>query len=286
MRARSAVSVFVIAASSVACRGSSDAITIVASMYPLAWAARSVGGPHVEVTDLTPHGAEAHDTTLTAAQRADLQTSDVVVYLGDIGFQPDVERAVGDAEGTVVDVSRGLESDLTADPHVWLDPVAMTRIVDEIRAALVDADGAGSAAFDARARAADRALDDLDRSYREALVDCDFTTFVATHEAFGYLADRYGLEQIGILGLVPETEPTAEQVQAVEEAIDTGEAAPALFFEDTPEGADIADAIASDAGVPAFPLGTLEADPGSGDYVSVMRANLRSLTEGLGCATA
>src|SRR5437867_9725510 len=104
-------------------------VEVVASIYPLAWAAVRVGGSRVSVEDLTPPGVEAHDTTLTAGQRADIQTADVVVYLGQIGLQPDVEHAVKDARGKVVDVTAGLNigapSGQTLDPHIWLDPVHM-----------------------------------------------------------------------------------------------------------------------------------------------------------------
>lgn len=259
---------------------------MVASLYPLAWAAASVGGPDAAVTDLTPPGAEAHDTTLTAAQRAELQTADVVLYLGDIGLQPDVERAIDEADGEVVDMSTAVDTDLAADPHVWLDPVAMRQVVEMTRAALVDADRRHGDAYGERARETIAALDRLDAAYRERLGDCEFHTFVATHEAFGYLAARYGLEQLGIQGLVPESEPTAERIQAVIETIEGAHAAPVVFFENTEEGRTIADSIAVSAGVPTLPLGTLESEPSAGDYLGVMRQNLANLAEGLRCGTA
>ncbi|HVH53011.1 MAG TPA: metal ABC transporter substrate-binding protein, partial [Actinomycetota bacterium] len=111
-----------------ACSGSSSGgrVKVVAAIYPLAWAAERVGGSRVSVEDLTPPGVEAHDTTLTAGQRADIQTAEVVVYLGQIALQPDVEDAVNDARGRVVDLTSGLNirapSGQALDPHVWLDP--------------------------------------------------------------------------------------------------------------------------------------------------------------------
>lgn len=284
MRLTSLASAIAVASALIACTpNGSEGISVVASMYPLAWAAASVGGPDVVVTDLTPPGSEAHDATLTAAQRAELQTADVVLYLGRVGFQPDVERAVPEATGAVVDVSSAVRDDLGRDPHIWLDLTAMRDVVEMTRAALVEADAGSASAYDDRARTVTARLGDLEAAYRNGLSACDFTSFVVTHEAFGYLARRYGLRQIGIQGLVPDSEPTAEQIQAVAGAIGDGDAAPAVFFEDTPEGRTIAESVASDAGVPTLPLGTLEADPGVGDYLDVMRANLDSLSEGLRC---
>jgi zinc transport system substrate-binding protein len=276
--------------STAACTSDSSGgrVKVVASMYPLAWAVQRVGGDHVEVEDLTPPGVEAHDTTLTAVQRADIQTADVVVYLGQIGLQPDVERAVEDARGRVVDVTAGLRipgslAGPRFDPHVWLDPVYMEGAVRLIAGALKAADTSGAAGFAAREASTLRDLQGLDTSFRTRLAKCAYTTFVATHEAFGYLAGRYGLDQLGIEGITPESEPSAARIQQAAQAIDQGRAAPAVFYEGTDAGRRIGESVAADVGVPALPLGTLESAPTSGDYLSVMRANLASLERGLQC---
>lgn len=269
-------------------------VSAVAALYPLAWVVREVGGPSVEVTDLTPPGAEAHDATLTAGQLADLQTADVVVYLGDLGFQPDVERAIDEATGgEVVDVGTSSSSlrpgggDLRYDPHVWLDPVRMQAVVARVADALAEADPEHASAYRHNADDVIARLGRLDAEYRNALTDCRFSTFVVTHEAFGYLAARYGLEQAGIQGIAPESEPSASRIQSVVEAIRNGDAAPAVFYEDTDEGRRIAESVSADAGVPSFALGTLESDPGAGTtYEDVMGGNLASLRKGLQCATA
>src|SRR5205823_11943048 len=71
--------------------------TVVAAFYPLAYAAEQIGGPSVDVTNLTPSGAEPHDVELTAREVADLQKADFVLYLSH-GFQPAVEEAVRRSE--------------------------------------------------------------------------------------------------------------------------------------------------------------------------------------------
>ncbi len=264
-------------------------VRVVASFYPLAWAAERVGGSRVSVEDLTPPGVDAHDTSLSARQRADLETADLVLVLGDFGFQPEVERAASDASGVVVEVGRGLaltpsgEANLEFDPHVWLDPVLMEGIVREVAGGLVRADPAGRSGYRRREAATLRDLTALDGAYRTGLAACRFRTLVTTHEAFGYLAARYGLTQLGIEGLTPESEPAAARIQAAVDAIRSGAAAPAVFFESTAEGRRVGESVAADIGVPALPLGTLESVPTSGDYLSVMRANLSSLQEGLQC---
>ncbi len=285
------VALVAVAWTAVACgRGGSDrGVRVVASFYPLAWVAQQVGGARVQVEDLTPPGVEAHDTTLSASQRADLQTAQVVIILGRFGFQPDVERAVADARGRVVAVARGLrltpssEQDLQFDPHVWLDPVLMERVVREVAGALEAVDPAGGDGYRRRSAATLAGLAGLDSSYRGGLASCAFTTFVTTHEAFGYLATEYGLHQLGLEGLTPESEPSASRIQAATLAVRAGRAAPAVFYEATDEGRRVGHSVAGDIGVPALPLGTLESDPAPQDYVTVMRANLSDLEEGLRC---
>jgi len=44
---------------------------------------------------------------------------------------------------------------------------------------------------------------------------CAVDTLVSSHDAFGYLADRYGLEVVGITGLSPSSEPSADQLAEI-----------------------------------------------------------------------
>src|SRR5436190_9255825 len=113
--------------------------SVVAAFYPLAFAAKRIGGDTIAVDDLTPSGAEPHDLELAPRSVADIQRADVVLYLSH-GFQPAVSDAVKEANGDVVDVlaslplhsAEGQEQGLTADPHVWLDPRLYARIVERI----------------------------------------------------------------------------------------------------------------------------------------------------------
>ena len=292
MRVRSRVVVgFVVASVALwpACTGESSEgrVNVVAAIYPLAWAAQQVGGDRVSVEDLTPPGVEAHDATLSAAQRAGLQTADVVVYLGRIDFQPDVERAVDDAGGRVIDVTAefgiGPRAGETFDPHLWLDSADIAEVVRLVGDALVATDPSGADGYAEREEATLGALEELDASFRDGLSGCAFTTFVVTHEAFGYLARAYGLRQLGIEGLTPESEPSAARIQAAAQAIDQGQAAPVVFYEETDAGRRVGQSVAEGVGVPALPLNTLESDPAPQDYISAMEENLTNLREGLRC---
>jgi zinc transport system substrate-binding protein len=257
--------------------------TVVASFYPLAYAAERVGGSEFEVVDLTPPGTEAHDVELSLEARAAIEEADLVLYMGDIGFQPQVEDAVDDSSGDVVNVTAALGGspgvDPATDPHVWLDPSIygdLVRVIGEYMTPPDSDASSGGAALGAE-------LQDLDARFEQALSDCRFGTAIVSHEAFGYLASRFGFEQFGLAGLTPEGEPTAGRLAEAERLLQEGEAG-AVFYEAGDEAQRIAESVASDAGIPALPLSTLESEPPEGDYLSVMEDNLESLREGLGCA--
>lgn len=267
-----------------------DERSVVASFYAVAFAAERVAGPRAVVTDLTPPGGEAHDVELSFEQRAAIEDADVVLYLGEIGFQPQVEESVRDASGTVVSLTEGIElleghaheEEPALDAHLWLDPVLFQDLIERTEEGLTEADPEGGQDYQNRAQALRDDVAELDRRYEQGLQGCETTEMIVSHEAFGYMARRYGLEQHGIAGLEPEGEPTAAALQDAADLL-RSEGALAVFYEASAEAERIARSVAADAGVAALPLHTLESRPASGDYLSVMEDNLESLREGLGC---
>lgn len=266
-------------------------LTVVASFFPLADAARHVGGDAVEVTNLTPPGVEPHDLELAPDDLEALQAADVVVFIGG-GFQPAVEDAVADAEGVIVDVLQGIETapappdeaeeGLTVDPHVWLDPELFALAVDEIAAGLSMADPGGGDAFVGNAASYAERLSELDGEFESALSGCDQQLLVTNHAAFGYLAAAYGLTQEAISGLEPESEPGPDRLAELTALVEA-EGVTTIFTEElvSPE---VAQTLADEAGVDTAVLNTLEGAPeDGGDYVSAMRINLETLRGALGC---
>jgi zinc transport system substrate-binding protein len=155
-------------------------------------------------------------------------------------------------------------------------------MVDRVADGLAAADPNAAAGYRDRAAALQGELEAIDQRFRADLEGCDTRSLVVSHEAFGYLAEAYGLEQLGLTGLAPEAEPTVERLGAAGAALADARAT-AVFFEAGDEARRIAESVAADFGVPALPLGTLESEPASGDYLSVMDDNLASLRRGLGC---
>jgi zinc transport system substrate-binding protein len=281
-----------------------DALTVVASFYPLAEAARQVGGDAVDVVELTPPGVEPHDLELAPDDIEAIATADVVVYIGG-GFQPAVEDAMGEATGVVVDASAGLATlpppeeeenaedgeseeheELAADPHVWLDPIRYATMVRSVAGALGQADADSSTTYADAARSFEAELEDLDAAFREGLAECDSHLLVVNHAAFGYLAEAYGLEQEAISGITPEAEPDPRRLAELRElVIDQG--VTTIFVESLVSPA-VGETLADEAGVGTAVLNPLEGltteqiDAGE-DYLSGMGTNLETLRDGLGC---
>ena len=255
--------------------------TIVTAFYPLAYAAEQVAGTGVTVESLTPPGAEPHDIELSARSVGRLRDASLVVYVGD-GFQPAVERAVASRARRSLDVLSGVRERRSGagaeiDPHVWLDPLRFATIAREIARAL----GTPAAADALVGR-----LHALDREYRTSLARCARREIVTSHAAFGYLADRYGLAEVPLVGLQPEAEPGPRDVERlVREVRSTGTT---TVFSEPLASPALADTVAREAGVRTAVLDPLEGlteaqlDAGA-DYFSVMRSNLAALRKALAC---
>ena len=254
---------------------------VVAAFYPLAFAVEQVGGEGVKVTNLTPPGVEPHDVELSARDVAEIDDAGLVVYVG-AGFQPALERAVDSTGARGIDVLDGLSllsagDDSGLDPHVWLDPVRFGDAVERVAAAMGTPD---------RARPLVEKLERLDAEFEEGLRTCDRRELVTSHAAFGYLADRYRLEQVALTGLSPEAEPTARELREVVEEVRERRATTVFFV--TLVSPRLARTVAREVGArtavlnPLEGLTSAEADHGE-DYFSIMRTNLAALERALGC---
>jgi len=256
--------------------------SVVASFYPIAYAAQRVGGDRVHVTNLTPAGAEPHDLELAPDQVDGLLDADVVFELGQ-GFQPAVERAAEQRDRpTVTLLARG-----TKDPHIWLDPVQMQRIVRVVQRELTSTDPKGRAVYARNAQRLLGQLGALDHRYADGLAHCQRRVIVTAHEAFGYLARRYGLRQEGVAGVSPDSEPDARRLGQLADLIKRTGAT--VVFTESLVDPRLAETLAREAGVKTEALNPLEGLTDvelahGADYVTVMDENLAKLRGALGCS--
>ena len=266
-------------------------LSVEVAFYPFQFVAERVGGDAVSVASLTAPGSEPHDLELTPRQVAALGTADLVVYQS--GFQPAVDTAMEQAKpARVVDTASFLTM-LTAtagpdeqaagaggskDPHTWLDPTKMITIAEHVRDALSEARPEQAATFAANASQLVANLTTLDIDVKAELTGCAITPFITSHAAFGYLAARYGLTQVGIRGLEPDVEPSAARLAEVHQIARDNQVT-TIFFEALVSPV-VSQSVAGDLGLRTDVLDPLEGitpDSRGTDYLEVMRANANSL---------
>ena len=278
-----------------------DKLDVVASFYPMQFLAEEIGGTHVSVTTLTKPGVEPHDLELSPRQIGGLGDADYILYLK--GIQPAVDDAIAqsgvrnsvDAAKLTTLEDHGTETGgdehghahegegAGADPHIWLDPVKYAEVAKGVGKSLEKADPNHAADYRTNTDALVKKLDALNTSYKKGLSDTATKTFITTHSAFGYLAERYGLIQEGIAGVDPESEPSPARVKDIHTIAEKNKAT-TVFFE-TLASDKTAKTVARDTGLKTDVLDPLEgitAKSKGDNYIEVMQSNLAALQKALG----
>lgn len=271
------------------------------SFYPMYDFAKKVGGDKAQVVNMTPDGTEPHDWEPTATDVAGLEKARVFIYNG-AGLEHwvnDVLASLQNTELIAVETSQGVallqghsheedgpgEAEEPAyDPHVWLDPMNAKAQMEAIKNAFAQADPANAAYYEANYETYAAALDELDAQFREALLPLTKKELIVSHEAFGYLCAAYGLEQVGIEGLTPDSEPDPAHMA---EIIDFAKARDVkVVFYEALSSPKVAEAVARAIGGQTAALSPLEGlsdeqRAAGDDYFDVMRQNLAAIKAAL-----
>jgi zinc transport system substrate-binding protein len=280
-----------------------EKLKVCASFYPMYDFTQKIGGDKVEVTDMVPAGMEPHDWEPTPTDIIGLEKADVFVYNG-AGMEhwvKDVLASLGNKDLVAVEASNGVElmegheeeeaaeptgepEGLGYDPHVWLSPMNAKIEMANIRDALKKADPEEAAYFEANYEKWANELDTLDKEFQDTLSPLPGKDIIVAHQAFGYLCAAYGLNQVAIEGLSPDSEPDPARVAQV---IDFSKehAVKVIFFEEL-VSPKVAETIAKAIGAKTEVLNPLEGlsdeeIAGGADYFSIMRQNLKTLAAAL-----
>ena len=169
------------------------------------------------------------------------------------------------------------------DLHFWLDPERLAHAAEAVAVKLGEVDPDNTATYEANAEALAGKLATLDDDFRQGLATCTTRTAVVSHEAYGYLMEKYDLKQVGIAGLEPETEPSPARLAEIGEVIKV-EGVGTIFTE-TIVNPKVAETLAADLDIKTAVLDPLEGQANdTQDYDNVMRANLEALRTALGCS--
>ena len=286
-------------------------IKVYASFYPMYDFAKKIGGDKVEVTNLVPAGTEPHDWEPSAKDLAKISESDILVYSG-AGMESwidKVDQATKGSKLVKVEASKGIDLIKSEhhhdhedakekdhedaheehdhgeyDPHVRLAPQNAKIQMKNIKDALVKADPNNKDYYEKNFETYSKKIDDLDSKFSTSLKNTKSKNIVVSHEAFGYLCKAYGIKQIGIEGLSPDSEPDAARMAEVTKFAKENKVK-YIFFEEL-VSPKVAETIAKEIGAKTAVLNPLEGLSedqlkAGEDYLSIMESNLKVLLEAL-----
>jgi zinc transport system substrate-binding protein len=282
-------------------------LKIVTTLFPWQEFARSVGEEKVQVDLLLPPGAEPHNWEPKPSAVTKINQADIFIYTGR-AMEPWVEdllKATKSSRLQVLEASRGIALLETKDhthgaqipsgrgqggkndPHIWLDFSLDMNIVEMIASAFSEKDPANATHYRANAVAYKSKLDALDRKYGSSLSQCRQRQMIlGGHSAFGYLTQRYGLQQIALYGISPNAEPTPKKLAEVVQAAKNHKVK-FIFFESL-VNPKLAQVLAKEAGLGTLLLHTghnvtKEQIKNKTTFLELMEINLNNLRRGLGC---
>ena len=172
--------------------------------------------------------------------------------------------------------------DMSADPHFWLDPTRMAHAATLVGDKLAEADSAHADVYKANAKALVEELNTLSDTLVTKTSSCKVKTFVTAHTAFGYLADRTGLTQVGISGLDPESSPSPARLAEIAQI--AKEQGVTTIFTEALIDPKVAQTLADDLGITTAVLDPIESQTdASKDYAATMNSNIDALTKALDC---
>jgi manganese/iron transport system substrate-binding protein len=267
--------------------GGTARVKVVVSLDLFADFVRQVGGDRVDVSSLIPAGADPHTYEPTPSRVANLAKADLVIVNG-LGLEAALQDVIDQntpSSTPVVELSRGLSvitTDHDSNPHLWLDVQNAMAYVERIRDALVEVDPAGTETYRANADGYLAELRTLDQEVAAAIdsIPPERRKLVTFHDAFPYLAQRYGLEVVGVVVTSPGKEPSAKDVADLVDAI-TAQDVPAVFKE--PQfNARVLELAADDAGVQVCTLYSGALDKKVDTYIKLMRFDASELARCLG----
>lgn len=270
-------------------------LQIVTSFYPLYFFTSEIVGDKAEVYNITPAGAEPHEYELTPQDMVQIENSQLLIMNGG-QLEPwgDKVKSVLQKQSitiittgeNIVDQTMVEDGQTILDPHVWLSPVLAKKEVENILQGLISVDPANASYYKSNEKILLSKLDSLDQQYLAGLQTCQKKDIITSHAAFGYLAKTYNLNQVPILGLSPEEEPSPKKLAEIADFAKKNNVK-YIFFE-TLVSPKLAETIAKTTGAQTLELNPIEglsnAQIANGEnYFTEMEQNLVNLKIALQC---
>jgi zinc transport system substrate-binding protein len=201
-------------------------LKVVASFYPLAFFAQQIGGEEVTVKQLIPDNTEVHTWQPSFADILAVDEADVIIYNGaslDHWFEDDILLVIDSSNKIIVETTDGIqlleteqetdehnhEHEGLYDPHTWISPFIAEQQAQKIYEALIQKDPNHEGYYSERWQNLKTRFEELDSKYLTGLSTKNKEDVFVAHSAFGYLADRYGFKQHGVIGISADEQPSA-----------------------------------------------------------------------------
>lgn len=205
---------------------------IMVTVLPMYLFTRGVTGAEAEVELLIPPNSNTHNYQASPNNIRSLAEADILIKNG-LGLEEFIDKLITNTSNTQlqqINASQGIEalqiedyhsedpdhdhSHAEGNPHVWLDPILAQKQVINIRDGLIAADPNNSQIYQENAAVYLSQLEELDRQFQTQLASVQNCQFIAFHDAYPYLAKRYGLQQIAVVEL-PEDSLSPQDLQRV-----------------------------------------------------------------------
>jgi zinc/manganese transport system substrate-binding protein len=271
-----------------------EKLKVLATFSILGDLVKNVGGDRVEVATLVGPNSDAHVYAPAPADARKVADAKVVIVngLGYEGWMSRLAKASG-SKAPVVVASKGVKERKAAgghghggaDPHAWQSVANAKIYVANIRDALIAADPAGKAAYEANAAVYLGKLDALDQEVKAAVaaIPADRRKIISTHDAFGYFQQAYGVEFIAPQGVSTEAEPSARDVARIITQVKK-QKIPAVFLENITD-ARMMERIAQESGAriggKLYSDALTDAKGEAPTYLDMMRHNIKQISAAL-----
>jgi len=271
---------------------------VVVTTFAIYDVAKSIAQDDIDVSMLIPFGKEVHSFEPTPKDIIKLKKSAYFFYNG-AGLEPWAEKFADGNKG--VDLSRyvdlkkattshhhhGDKEHGAIDPHYWLDFENMQKIADTIAHYYAQLLPQKKELFFKRAQKYKKMLQELDKKYKRVFnTTCKKKEIFVNHNAYSYLASRYGFGVDSLVGLSPEAQPSPKVIEETIKQI-RKEGVKVVFCENF-ENKNILESVARDTGVKMEilkPLANITADDAKKgeSYQSLMLQNLKKIADALEC---
>lgn len=279
-----------------------DSLVVYASFYPIYFAAEQIGGDQIDLFTVIPFGSEPHDYEPSAREIARVEDSDIFIYNG-VDLEPWAEKLANRLEENGIktlnlsdfvelinisehnsDHEEDDHNHGVYDPHIWLEPNNMDKIGYQIMLEFSKLDEENEQYYKENYDKFSLRLMELDNKFEEELKNRYRNKILVSHEAFGYLTRRYGLEQISVTGITPHEEPSPKTIASLLDTIEN-EKFEYIFLESL-ASPRVVDLLVEEGNLKVLELNpiaglTAEQQEESENYFTLMEKNLENLKRAL-----